>query len=328
MELRRKERAFVDECRVGLEQRRTCVEASERVFGGFDPARCHEDEPAVHLAREASENLECARFHGATAEPAGTHSFDLRRGAHERLTEDCGVGGDDAIEAELEGEGGQFIEVIVREIGGHFDEQWHAFSGGAPLERVTNLRQNRAQSLGTLQIAKARRIGRAHVDDAIIREWTEHARARRIVLRGLAVGCELGLSEVDADDRRAPPFRETCRRRCRSAIVETQAIDECAIRRQSEESRLWVACLWLGGDGADLDKSEAERAEGIGCERVFVKARGESEGPWKLEPECAHNQAWGAWRECASAQCHHSGDRHRGAQAAERERVRGLSRNS
>jgi hypothetical protein len=50
-----------------------------------------------------------------------------------------------------------------------------------------------------LERAQTRRVGRAHVDDDVIREIAKRRERARVVLRGFGVGRVLVLADVDAE---------------------------------------------------------------------------------------------------------------------------------
>ena len=99
----------------------------------------------------------------------------------------------------------------------------------------------------------------------------------------------LRLSDVESDGDAGPLIRspqslEAGRHGFASLVVESEAVDERLQVGVSEETRLGVAGLGQGGDGADLDEAEAECLPRGERDTVLVHPGGEAHGITKRDP--------------------------------------------
>ena len=78
-----------------------------------------------------------------------------------------------------------------------------------------------------------------------------------------------------------------------AVVVEAHPVDDRAVGREPEQPGPVVAGLWPGGDGADLDEPEAERAEGVDPDRVLVEAGGQAERVGEGQPHGGHRRRRG-----------------------------------
>ena len=203
--------------------------------------------------------------------------------AAQALAGDGGVGGDDAVEADGDGEVGHRQHVLVAEVGRDLDQQRHPVVGTAPGRRGAYGGQQRLEDLDGLQVAQARGVGRADVDDEVVGVRREQAGGLLVVGdRVLGSGTTLVLPMLIPRTGR-PAVGPRAGGPAGSATASAPSLlkpirlttARSAGSRNSRGRR--VAGLRLAGDGADLDVPEAERPEGVDADAVLVEARGEAE---------------------------------------------------
>ena len=132
-------------------------------------------------ARRRRSTVERARLERRAGEAAGAERGDVGVGRREAGARDRGVRGDDAVEAELEREVGDRVDVGVGEVGRDLDEQRDAAHRRGEVARGAHRGEQRAQLVDRLQVAQAGRVRRADVDDEVVGERRERLRAARVV---------------------------------------------------------------------------------------------------------------------------------------------------
>ncbi len=119
----------------------------------------------------------------------------------------------------------------------------------------------RAQAVYGLEVAQARRVRRADVDDQVVGDGGELTHGRAIVGRRLLGGGDPGLAHVDADEAGACPVHETGGGGLGAGVGKAHPVDEGAVGRRAGHARPVVAGLRQRRDRADLDEAETERQE-------------------------------------------------------------------
>src|SRR2546430_13757502 len=80
---------------------------------------------------------------------------------------------------------------------------------------------------------------------------------------------------------------EMLRRRPRSDVIKTCAVNQCAVERKSKESRARIAGLRLSRERADFDEAETERGE-MFCRRpILIESCCQSNGIRERQSEAA-----------------------------------------
>jgi hypothetical protein len=240
------------------------------------------------LRAQPPRHLERARPQRRARQAAGADRRDLGRRRAQAVAGDGGVGGDHAVEVELHRQRADGVDVGVGQVGRDLHQQRHPARRRRGVRGGPHRPQDLAEPLHGLQIAQARRVGRAHVHHQVVGQRREQGRARDVVCGGVDVGRGLVLADVHADDARPatpPPRAQAGSHRVGAAVVEAQPVDERSIVDQPEHPRLRVARLRPRRDGADLDEAEAEREQRVDAARVLVEAGGQADGRRELEPE-------------------------------------------
>ena len=84
---------------------------------------------------------------------------------------------------------------------------------------------------------------------------------------------------------------QICRRFRHAPIVETHAVDHGAVLCETKQTRLRIARLGPGRDGAAFDKAETELGHGVRHVRILVEARRQTYGIGKVQAQHVHRQA-------------------------------------
>ena len=168
------------------------------------------------------------------------------------------------------------------EIGGDL-HQHRAVGGGA------HCGQDRRQRLDGLQIAQARRVGRADVDDDEVGRGRGLRRYGCSRLRpapgrrpwSLPMLAPIGTEWFAVSGERRPNVRRPRRRR----VVEPHPVHwGGAVGGQSEQTRLGVAGLGLAGDRPDLGVSESQRPPRACGRGALVESGGQAHRCGKVVP--------------------------------------------
>ena len=234
-------------------------------------------QPAQHLQR--------ACFSGAPDSPPGTAGLDLFRWRTRPGASDGGIGGDDAVQAQVQRQAGDVVDVLIAEVRGDLDQQRNV-AAGRFVCFLPHGRQQRPQGLHVLQQPEPRRVRGADVDHEVVGGRREAAGADEVVLHGVLELHHLALADVHADhgtDLGVPALQggpgglEPGRHGGGAVVVESHPVDDGPVLDEPEQPRLLVAGLGLAGDGADLDVAEAEFGQGLDAVAFLVEAGGEAE---------------------------------------------------
>jgi hypothetical protein len=291
----RPQRPAVDQPRVALDEGGAVSQPVPRVVGGLDAAHRDQYEPVADSAVQPLEHVKGAlleRRPGQAARLSGR-----LRVADQSVSGDRGVGGNDAVQAELDGEVGDRVDVLVGQIRSDLHEQ-RDLAAGRPVESVADRPQQRPQVLYRLQVPQPRGVRRADVDDQVVGVRAEPFGALDVVGGGLAVRYGLGLADVDADDGATPAAAaaavaaaaQSPRHHSRAVIVEPHPVDNGPVPGQPEQPGPRVARLRLGGDRTDLHEAEAERGERLVRRGVLVETGGQAEWAGEVQTERPHSQ--------------------------------------
>ena len=208
-------------------------------------------------------------------------------GGAEALAGEGRVGGDDAVDAAVSGDGGDIRDLRFLKIGGDLEEE------GRPLPRHSELvtllhraGQERLQRGGALQVAQFFGVGGGDVERHGADKAVEALHDLHIVgdpVLAVLVGAKIG-----PDPRRAaPPRVQAAGDHVEAVIVEAEAVDRRPVLRQPEEAGAGVAGLGAGGNRADFDEAEAEGEHGVRRLGVLVETCGDADGRGQVEAEKA-----------------------------------------
>ena len=278
---------------VALHEVGTRLQTSAHVIGGRHPADGDDRQPVTHSMPQAYEHLGRPLGEDGAGQPACAGSADRRsRGQQPVGPGDRGVGGADAVEAELERKVCDGVDVVVGEVGGDLDQQRHAAAGIA-FSHALDRGEQRTELGDRLQVAETGRVGRRHVDDEIARKRREQPGTLDVVGDGVLGLDHLGPADVDADDRGPASLLLTesvqpCRDHGGAFVVEAHSVDDCAVVDEAEEPWPGIARLRAGCDGADLDVPESEGQQPGNRARVLVETGGKAERVRELD---AHDRA-------------------------------------
>src|SRR6516165_10486637 len=108
---------------------------------------------------------------------------------------------------------------------------------------------------------------------------------------------DLGLADVDSHRNRRPVAGLAQRGKVRgnfvrAAIIESEPVYECALRRVTKQTWAIISRLCARRDGARLDKTEAERLPSAQRHAVLVEAGRESNGVWKTHAKNLARHRW------------------------------------
>ena len=325
MEPARPARAAVDEASVGLDQRGAGADALPRVVGGRDAAGGDQRDAAAEPGPQPAQHGERARRERGTRQPAGPERSDRGVGRRQPGARDRGVGGDDAVEPELEREIGDRVDVGVGQVRRDLDQQRHAAGRRREVARGAHGGQERAELVDRLEVAEAGRVRRADVDHEVVGVRGEPPGAVGEVGDRLGLGDAPGLADVGAD-RAGAAMCEPARRGRGAVVVEAHAVDQRAIAGQPEHPGPRVAGLRLGGDRADLDEAEAEREQRAHAPGVLVEPGGEPERAGQLAAERVDAELGGTRGAQPLERARDAGQHDRGPQQRERHAVGRLRR--
>ena len=129
------QRPAVDEPGVCLQQRRPGLDAFPGVVGGLDSPGRDQDEPVAHPGAQLAEHVQGAVLERGTRQAACPGGGDRGGVGGQVVAGDGGVGGDDPVQAQLQGEVGDGVDVVIGEVGGDLDQQRNALRARG-LQRV------------------------------------------------------------------------------------------------------------------------------------------------------------------------------------------------
>lgn len=260
----RPERTAVDEAGVNLDQRRAGEDALERLLRGFDATHRDQGEAIADPRAQPAQHFEGALGDRGARQAARADLLDAALRGVQSVAADGGVGGDDAGEPEFECQVGHRVDVLVGQVGGDLHEHRHGHG-------VQHRGEDRAQRLDGLQIPQAGGVGGGDVDDHEVGERAEESCALGVVLGGLLGRHDLRLADVRADGDGAAALPEPIGGLPGTVVVESHPVHDRPVLGEAEQSRLRIARLCLGGDGADLGEPESERTPHVDTGRVLVE---------------------------------------------------------
>ena len=286
----RPERTLVQEGGVALHQVGASVQAFLHVLGGGHAADGDDGQVVADFALEQAQHLEGAGLQRRAGEAAGTDFLDLGHiaGQAQAFAGDGGVGGDDAVQLQLLGQGRHLDDVLVDQVGCDLDGEGYVAVGADAVCLLAHGGEQRAQRLDSLQGAQTRSVRGGDVDDQVVCLRCQGAGRDQVVLDSVLELNDLGLADVHADNRAYDAavfgfevcagggYARACR--CGTVIVEAHAVDDRLIFHEAEEARLRVAGLRLTGNGTDLDVAEADTSQRGNALAALVEARGQAEG--------------------------------------------------
>jgi hypothetical protein len=257
---------------------------------------------------------------------AGAGGRYLSGAGDQVIARDGGVRGDDPVQAELDREVGDRVDVGVGEIRRHLDQQRHAAGAGAVQGRPHG-GQQRPQPRRRLQVAQPGRVRRADVDHEIVSDPGEQPRALRVVDRRRRLRHGPGLADVDSDRFvTGPAPAQPPGHGGRAVVIEPHPVHQGPVGGQPEQPGPGIAALRAGGHGADLDEREAQGPQRARPQAVLVEARRQPQRPGQVQPEGRHPQHGVAGRQPAAQQPGDAGHGGGRAEQAEAQPVRQLGR--
>ena len=190
---------------------------------------------------------------------------------------------------------GDGVELLVVQVGRDLHKHGpfgSARGGGQAAVLSADRSEELAECICILKTAEAGRVGRADIDGDVVGAGPDLPQRREVVLvRGL-VGDLFVAPDVDAQPVARASRLETLRGCGGTVIVETEAVQQRAVRCEPEEARHWVPRLRERGHRPHLNGAEAERPQTGMPSRLFVEAGGQSHGRLEVEPEAAYRQPW------------------------------------
>jgi len=287
----RPQRPAVDEPGVGLHQRGAGLQPLPGVVGSLDPAGRDEHQPVPGPGPQAAEHRERTGPQRRPGQAARPGRRDLGRRAGQSLPGHRGVGRDDPVKTELDGQVRDRVHVRVGQVRRDLDQQRHAPPPARCIQRRTHRHQHRPQPAGRLQVTQPWRVRRADVDHHVVRHPGHRPRAGRVVGRGLGFRHHARLADIHPDYGTLPTrIPQLSRRRGGPGVIEPHPVDQRPVRGQPEQPRLGVPRLGLRGHRADLHEPEPQRGQPARPERVLVEPCRQPERAGKLQPQRPHPQ--------------------------------------
>ena len=244
------------------------------------PTRVMRSPTRAYRRRSTSRERSCS---GAPDRPPVSAVSDGCGGQAEAVAGDGGVGGDDAVQAQLQGEVGDRVHVLVGEVGGDLDQQRDAAVGDRTVGGLAY--GGRAAGAALRSPGESRSpgvFGRGDVDDEVVGVGGEALGGGDVVGDGLVLRDHLGLADVDADDvsgKTGAPGGQPRGDGGRALVVEAHPVDQRAVGRRAGRGAARGLPGWgCAGDRADLDVVEAEHRHAVDGDGVLVEAGGQPEG--------------------------------------------------
>ncbi len=165
------------------------------------------------------------------------------------------------------------------------------------------------QSVDRLHLSESRRVGRAHVQNCVVRKWRELPQRRLVVGASLVQGHLFALADVDAHDRTLRSPAQAVRYSRGTIVREAPPVEDGAVGYQSEHPFPLIAGLRQSRDGPNLDKPKPESPETFEPGPVAVHTCGQAQRTWKVFSEGPNAQAGVVGTEDASQEASRTGDR-------------------
>lgn len=134
-----------------------------------------------------------------------------------------------------------------------------------------------------LESAETGCIGRGDIKHKIVTKMLEVTERCGVVGGSLLERGDFTFTEVDSDGNGWPvtggaEILEATGNLFCTLIVESEAVNQSVNLGDSEDSRLWVTWLCLGGDGADLCKPKPEGFPPRESQCIFIESGCKSDG--------------------------------------------------
>src|SRR5687767_5701324 len=145
-------------------------------------------------------------------------------------------------------------------------------------DAIDNLPDQRLERIGSLQCPQADSVRRTDVDDEVAGKRMENVDRSQIVVDRFLVWRVLVLPDVDPDDAAGRALAgQVLPDGFGSGAVESKAIDDRAVFRQPEQTRLRIARLRARSHGADFRESEPKRSPCGKSSSLFIETGGEAD---------------------------------------------------
>ena len=141
---------------------------------------------------------------------------------------------------------------------------------------------------------------REQIAAQVVRATGGAAQAGEVIIGGSIVGGIGIFADVKPDDAGPFSFGDIGEGGLEAWVVESHAVDDGIAFHEAEQAGAGITGLRARGDGAHLDVSEAEGAEGVHAGAGFVHTGGEADAVGEIQ---THEADWGT----VSGRSHESG---------------------
>ena len=156
-----------------------------------------------------------------------------------------------------------------------------------PLQLLLALFQAAQQArefVAGLQVAQVFGIGRRNIDGDVRRMGIGFFQAQQIVVGSIFQGGNGVFADIDAEHALKAAALDIGDHAVDAVVVETHAVDYRQLLGRAKQARFGIACLRLGGNGADFDKAETERRQRVDILAVFVQPRRQPHRIGQIQP--------------------------------------------
>ena len=201
-------------------------------------------------------------------------------------TGDRGVRRDHGVEFVREHQAGNRGYPGIVQIGCNFERDGHVTSVLSGERRLFRFQRSQQffQVFLLLEVAQTRGVRRGDVDGDVIGMGVYRLHRRAVIVYGPFDGGVPVLSDVDADRAGSSLLREVGDEFLHADIVESHAVDQRAMARQTKHARPGVSGLRSRRDGAELEMAETEVGQRPDVPGVFIQTGGETHGVGKTQP--------------------------------------------
>src|SRR5574337_292668 len=185
-----------------------------------------------------------------------------------------GVGGDDAIDTVAAQGVGDVDDLGAFQVGGDLQGQGHVAAvlvGQASLGGLQGAQEG-VQFRFALELAEVLGVGRGDVDRDVAGQGIDLFEASQVVVGGALDGSVEVLADVDAQHAVVAGGADVGDQGIDAVVVEAHAVDDALYLGQPEQAGPRIAGLRAGGDGADLQKTEAQPGQAVDGLAVLVQA--------------------------------------------------------
>lgn len=275
---------LVDEAGVELQEGGPSGQLIESILRGHDATDSDDGDAPPEFGVEGRDSLGGELGLGRSREAALLVGMAV---ALDCFSLDSGVGRDEGVESSFAEDGGEFLDVTLRQIGSDLEGDGHAATGlrGELLAlRLQGFEEARG-GLSGLQVAQAWGVGRGQIDRDVVRHGIGGPKGDEVVVGGLFIGRDLVLSDVEPHGPlKTLPLAHVGNSFVDSGIIEAHSVDQRLVLGKAEEAGLGIAGLGPGSDGADLDEREPKAAEGVDGVAFLIKSSRESDRVGEGQP--------------------------------------------